>query len=141
MHLEENMKSGPEAIFTTCPMQGCKIIVPESFFKELLSPKMFERYKYYFKKSFIDKQKHCKWCPGPGCTYGCEFHSDKQIDVECECGYDWCFFCLKKAHKPISCDLLDKWYERIQGSEDDTTLWIKLNTKTCPKCKVQIQKN
>ena len=24
---------------------------------------------------------------------------------------------------------------------DDTEVWIKLNTKNCPKCKVQIQKN
>ena len=30
--------------------------------------------------------------------------------------------------------MLQKWYDRIKGGEDDTGIWIKLNTKPCPKC-------
>ena len=59
----------------------------------------------------------------------------------CNCGNDFCFKCLKKAHRPITCELLQKWYDKIQGGEDDNSLWIKLNTKPCPKCKIHIQKN
>jgi hypothetical protein len=32
--------------------------------------------------------------------------------------------------------LLQLWYDRIKGGNDDTEVWIKLNTKNCPKCKV-----
>lgn len=82
--------------------------------------------------------KQTKWCPAPDCRYAAEYPSQKQADIVCECGNDWCFKCLKKAHRPINCELLQKWMERLQGGEDDTQIWIKLNTKACPKCKVQI---
>jgi ariadne-1 len=36
-HLKANVALGPDCIFTTCAMQGCKLIVPEQIFKELLS--------------------------------------------------------------------------------------------------------
>ena len=54
-HINAVMAQGPDAILATCPMQGCKLIVPESIFRELLDRKTFERYKYYYMKSFIDK--------------------------------------------------------------------------------------
>ena len=65
----------------------------------------------------------------------------KPTDIVCKCGNDWCFKCLKKAHRPIHCDMLNKWHDRIQVGNDDTDIWIKLNTKNCPKCKISIQKN
>jgi ariadne-1 len=100
------------------------------------------KYKEYFKKSFIEINRLTKWCPSPGCTYAVEYPSMKQTDIVCVgCNGDWCFKCLKKAHRPIHCDLLAKWLNRIDAGNDDTEVWLKLNTKHCPKCKVAIQKN
>lgn len=113
----------------------------DSLFRLLLDHDLYTKYKYYFVKSFIDINKSTKWCPAPNCKFAVEYPSMKQTDIVCKCGNDWCFKCQKKAHRPISCELLQKWFERIQGGEDDTQVWIKLNTKACPKCKVQIQKN
>ena len=67
---------------------------------------MFSKYKYYFKKSFIDNNKQTKWCPAPNCKSAVEYPSLKMTDINCKCGNDWCFKCLKKAHRPIHCDLL-----------------------------------
>jgi len=53
----------------------------------------------------------------------------KATDIVCKCGNDWCFKCLKKAHRPIDCELLVKWCDRINLGQDDTEIWIKLNTK------------
>lgn len=117
------------------------MIVPERLFKDLLDEPAFKKYSYYFKKSFIDINKQTKWCPAPNCKFAAEYPSLKNTDIICRCGNDWCFKCLKKAHRPIHCDLLQKWLDKCAGGDDDSTLWIKLNTKHCPKCKVQIQKN
>lgn len=54
-HVHAMMSQGPEAVMATCPMQGCKLIIPESIFREVLDENMFKRYKYYFIKSYIDK--------------------------------------------------------------------------------------
>ena len=94
----------------------------------------------YFKKSYIDINKQTKWCPNPKCTHAVEYPSMKMADVICLCGQDYCFKCVKKAHRPIHCDILQKWFDRIKNG-DDTDSWIKLNTKQCPKCKTNIQKN
>lgn len=141
-YLQAQFKDGPECILTTCPQAPCKLIVPEAMFKRALTPQQFEMYCYYDRKSLIDISKRAKWCSGPGCTLAYECRTLKQSDVNCkQCGTDWCFSCLKKAHRPIPCDDLVKWLQRINQTEDDTEVWLKLNTKPCPKCKVQIQKN
>lgn len=140
-YLENSVKNGPDSVFSTCPQAKCLLIVPDTLFQNLCSAESFKKYRYYLKKSFIDVSKTTKWCPAPNCKYAVEYPSMKMAEIICKCDYDWCFKCLKKAHRPINCELLAKWYEKIQGSEDDTSIWIKLNTKPCPKCKVQIQKN
>lgn len=137
-YLNNQVASGPDSINTTCPQSGCKLIVPEYFFEKCCTSENYNRYRYYFKKSFIDINKTTKWCPAPNCTYAVEYPSMKPTDVVCKCGNDWCFKCLKKAHRPIHCDMLVKWMDRINLGNDDTDVWIKLNTKHCPKCKVSI---
>ena len=49
--------------------------------------------------------------------------------------------CNEDAHLPIPCELLQTWNERINDEDGDTKMWLKLNTKNCPKCKKPIQKN
>jgi ariadne-1 len=116
--------------------------VTADLFAEVLTSDQFSRYLYYDQKSFIDINKQAKWCPGPACTVAYSSPSLKQADVICGlCGHDWCFKCLKRAHRPIQCDDLVTWLNRINQGQDDNDIWLKLNTKPCPKCKVQIQKN
>ena len=72
----------------------------------------------------------------------CESKYGDAIDINCTtCGLNFCFACTKSAHKPMDCDLLQKWLDRISQGDEDTSNWIKLNTKQCPKCKASIQKN
>lgn len=128
-------------MYTVCPCAPCKLIVPEQLFREVCTEEEVDKYMHYYKKSFIDFNKRAKWCPAPGCKYAAEYPSMKRTDIVCTCGHDWCFKCLKRAHRPISCDELAKWLDRINLGQSDTEIWMKLNTKPCPKCKVTIQKN
>jgi len=96
------------------------------------------KYLKFYKKSYIDISKAAKWCPAPRCKYAVEYPSMRQADINCDCGNDFCFKCLRSAHRPIDCELLAQWVTRIKGDDNDTDIWIKLNTKHCPKCKVAI---
>ena len=59
----------------------------------------------------------------------------------CKCGETFCFGCNHKmAHAPISCEQLEAWEKDFDDGGDED-IWIKLNTKPCPKCKVPIEKN
>ena len=104
-YLSESVKAGPDCVFTICPA-GCKLILTDVLFKDCVSKQLYEKYQAYFVKSYIEFNKTTKWCPAPSCKYACEYPSMKQTDVYCECGNDWCFKCLKKAHRPIGCELL-----------------------------------
>jgi hypothetical protein len=77
--------------------------------------------------------------PAQNCKNVVKYSSMKETDIICKCGNDFSFKCLKKAHRPISCHMLADWYDKIGLEECE--LWIKLNTKPCPKCKVPIEKN
>lgn len=104
-YLSSQLTQGPDCIYTICPCAPCKLIVPNALFKEALSPVNYERFNYYYTKSFVDINKRAKWCPGKGCKVAFEYPSMKQCDIVCEeCGTDWCFKCLRKAHRPIACD-------------------------------------
>jgi hypothetical protein len=52
-----------------------------------------------------------------------------------------CFECSKAAHQPLDCETLKQWLDRMGNSDEDSNLWIKLNTKACPNCKSMIEKN
>lgn len=71
----------------------------------------------------------------------------------------FCFACVSETiHWPIQCDDLEQWKEKIaneiaeldEGEEPEPDgnfndvaqrLWMKANTRPCPKCKAPIEKN
>ena len=112
-YLEAQLKDGPEVVFKICPINPCKLIVSDENFKNLLSPEDFEKYQEFYKKSFISLNKSTKYCPAPGCNNAVSYPSLKQVDIVCKCGNDFCFKCMKPAHRPIDCDLLAEWQTRI----------------------------
>lgn len=56
------------------------------------------------------------------------------------CNKRFCFRCNKPLHYPVSCRLLEIWNVKCKD-ESETANWILAHTKSCPKCKVRIEKN
>lgn len=87
-----------------------------------------------------------KYCPSPGCEF---IIINPRVgagttDVFCDCGYGFCFKCNKDAHVPLDCyyrDLFEQKMKEDSGASDNSELWVKVNTKKCPKCQTPIQKN
>ena len=141
-YLESKVQSGNECVQASCMETTCGNIVSEATFKKLLSHESLLKYRKYLRDSFIDLNRHIKWCPGQNCSMVCESKLGESVSVQCICGTSFCFGCDKMAHKPMDCQTLEKWDKKVKdGAGESGDGWIRLNTKPCPKCKVPIEKN
>jgi len=62
-YLKQRVHEGPGAIFTKCPQFGCNLVVPHSFFNELLEGEELVTYRKWACKSYTDDNKSVRWCP------------------------------------------------------------------------------
>ena len=56
-YLTSKAGDGVESVQTTCPERGCNMIVPERLFRELIDVDLYNRYKDFLVKSFVDLSK------------------------------------------------------------------------------------
>ena len=129
----------------SCPTR----INDESLFDFIDNQDIITKYQQLIIKSFIQLNPMLKWCPGPDCNY--TIHQIQNnvdqaaIQVECICGYEFCFQCSQPFHDPaiVSCDLMEKWISNLPTSEDDskTLAYFQKNIKNCPKCHIPIEKS
>lgn len=69
------------------------------------------------------------------------FSNPPRLKINCTfCQNEICFNCSKLWHDPINCEYLAKW-ELKCTDESETLNWMQLNTRNCPKCQVNIEKN
>ena len=88
----------------TCPgSSSCLTIIKDQSIFELIDNQVDIKTKYeqLIIKSFIQSNPMLKWCPGPDCNYVIRIQADDQaIQVECTCGYEFCFQCSQPYHDP-----------------------------------------
>lgn len=98
----------------------------------------------------VDNSPNLVFCLGKNCPY--TFKSEEkfltaeyklpQMDAICSCGSVVCLKCGGAGHEPLNCKMFADWDDNLQDVLDSLNAdWKKKNTKTCPKCKVDIQKN
>ena len=105
-HLQAKLSMGPEVVFALCPDVKCNMIIPPRIFEQLLEGEELKKYHMHLVNSFVDISKQAKWCPGKDCNLVCEQKKAQTIDIECDCGHEFCFGCTGDAHMPIDCELL-----------------------------------
>ena len=137
---------GADGVYARCPDKGCNLTVPPKIFKKILSDEDYSRYQQFIVKAFVELSYNAKNCIGAGCEYIIANKTDRDVDVECVCGAQFCFGCLEPPHPPIKCELLEKWNERTKDSKGEleaemNAKWLNANSKKCPKCKVPIEKS
>lgn len=142
------LSDGPNCVFTKCPQLRCNVAIPHSMFLAYLPDEPYEdginyreKYLLWHCKQFTDHNKSIKWCPQKNCNYISE-RSDYCLKetVICKCGNSFCFSCGKEDHVPASCKVVEAWLNKEQSDSENLT-WIKANTKPCPKCSSNIEKN
>ena len=128
---------------TPCPLVGCNLYLTRTIFKKCITEKKMQR---IFAKSVIRNftvtNKEIKSCPNPRCNLSIRVQNNIAKELKCQCGTVFCFSCLEESHKPCDCEMARQWLEftKDKGSGEDF-IWIKENTKNCPKCQTPIQKN
>ena len=128
---------------TFCPLSGCNLYLTRAIFKECIKEKKMQR---IFAKSVIRNftvtNKEIKPCPNPKCNISIRVQDKIAKEIKCKCGTVFCFSCLEESHIPCDCEMAKQWldFTKDKGSGEDF-IWIKENTKKCPKCQSPIEKN
>ena len=139
---------GPSCVRTTCPDATCSEIVSDHEFAQALgttSPS-YTKFKNFQLRSFVESNPYTRWCPGRGCERIAYALSPAAMEIEgniakCDaCVTKFCLVCGEEPHAPATCKALVKWNDKCRN-ESETANWILANTKSCPNCKIRIEKN
>lgn len=124
-----------------CPASHCAIVVDEvTVLKLLRQPEVRRKYQFLITSSFVQDHPHLKWCPAPGCSYAILCTNADLRPVTCDCSHTFCFKCCQSPHEPVLCEYLRRWHKKCDD-DSETSNWIHVNTKECPKCRATIEKN
>lgn len=124
-----------------CMSEDCPIRLNDADVARVSFPADAEVWRRYFLESYVDKNKRVKWCPNPrSCSNAAQYEGPDAVEVNCRCGFVWCFRCGHDGHRPASCSQVEAWMAKYSSTKEDSQ-WLIANTKPCPKCKVHIEKN
>ena len=83
-------------------------------------------------------------CIRPNCPFILTLESLGPCNVAtCKCGMRMCWLCRQEAHAPLPCSDLQRWGKVANVGRIDALnfLWEEENTKPCPSCHKNIEKN
>ena len=128
---------------TPCPLDGCNLYLTRTIYKKCITEKQYQRiFAKSVVRNFTVTSKDIKSCPNPRCNLSIKSQGNIAKEIKCQCGTIFCFSCLEESHLPCDCEMAKQWLEftKDKGSGEDF-IWIKENTKRCPKCQFPIEKN
>ncbi|KAL6216092.1 hypothetical protein ACLB2K_009319 [Fragaria x ananassa] len=140
---------GPACLMLRCPEPKCSAAIGPDLIQNvlLMSEKkekdLYDKYKRYLLRSYVENHKKIKWCPAPNCEYAIHFDGVGEMvsyDVSCACSRKYCWNCTEESHRPVDCKTVKKWLLKNQDDSQNGK-WIMVNTKPCPKCNRSIEKN
>jgi len=137
-YVSDKIKDGITTI--NCMMSGCHLILEDSKFVKRHTPTdVYEKYCLFLVKNFTQNHQFLHFCPAPDCEFVLK-NDGARHTLKCKCGKKFCPRCSSEGHFPCSCDTLEKWKKKC-ADDSETYNWLNVNTQSCPKCKVSIEKN
>eukprot|EP00479_Gromia_sphaerica_P013199 TRINITY_DN7260_c0_g1_i1.p1 TRINITY_DN7260_c0_g1~~TRINITY_DN7260_c0_g1_i1.p1 ORF type:complete len:350 (+),score=65.07 TRINITY_DN7260_c0_g1_i1:131-1180(+) len=138
-YLQSEVQNGDKCVNTRCNFYKCDLRVPSEAFKEMLDDVLYKKYKRFIIRAFLSSSKNLVWCPGPGCDMAVQYSGGIR-EIQCSCGHLFCFKCQHQSHRPSNCSDAKQWMSK-NSSDAENANWILANTKVCPRCGTQIEKN
>ncbi|TFK81924.1 hypothetical protein K466DRAFT_501272 [Polyporus arcularius HHB13444] len=131
-----------------CMHDHCRTVVDSRSIAKLVESSVNDRYKELILQSYVGAHPNLRFCPHPGCseTVSCPPGVRSSVTTEVptvRCGQDhvFCFGCgFDSDHRPLICKFVKMWLKNAR-EDAGTSQWIKANTRTCPKCENNIEKN
>lgn len=132
-----------------CPIDDCGHSVSHVDVDRLCDMSTSDIYYRRLMASFVDASDDIIRC----CCHDCDLMFDvyrsyddcrppMAVCAMCKCGWLTCLECGKRGHEPMDCRRYGEWMTKADAIKDDlNSNWVKQNTKKCPQCKTDIQKN
>lgn len=139
--LINEVNKGTSCINVKCPEEKCQCRISDEVFKMFLDEEHWNRYLYLLAKSFIYDCPDFKECTGVDCKTVCYYPGGGSYNVCCPvCKTIFCFKCGTEPHKPATCSMVVEWNKKNRDDAENVK-WLTANTKQCPKCHTNIEKN
>lgn len=135
---------------TRCPAApACNERVRGRMFRSYLPAGVLARLQHFTGIAMLEKRPDLgRLCPTAGCDLVVLLHrgssgrgaasgSTPHLAV-CGNRHSFCYACGHEDHAPASCAELAAWRDK-ERDDGGSALWVKENTKPCPKCKSESQ--
>lgn len=141
-YVKTGIQDGKGCLALQCPTSKCEERLRLTDVRRFcpIGGVLAESYERFLTDSYVDDNPTLAWCRGPGCDRICRAPAPPASHVRCSCGTQWCFSCGEDPHLPVRCEIVKAWRLKNKDEGGDA-LWIVSNTKPCPKCKNNIEKN
>lgn len=117
----------------TCPT--CLVLLPPSESMRLVRDKgLIAKCDRKSLEVALAKMSDFHWCRRCHCG-GLEPVDQQCTDLECDCGSTQCKLCKASGHPGLLCT------EYLASDDYKCEVWKSTETKTCPTCRVAIEKN
>lgn len=150
-YLEDQIyRNGEDCVNTSCPNEECKFFCSHLLIEEICDKKAQEVYYKHLLSHFCKKAPYILPCLGLDCNLFYSIPENvldsslkaPQQNALCECGWSTCLRCGLRGHQPLNCELNQEWVYQMESLLSSlNNNWLKSNTKKCPNCKTDIQKN
>eukprot|EP00940_MAST-03C_sp_MAST-3C-sp2_P003403 g3403.t1 len=129
------------AVGLTCMQSNCKVRIPIDKLEEYGGKTFTSKRNIWYAEDVAVKVAHMRMCPAIDCHNIIDFVCSEEYmlknesetgELECTCGYWFCFLCSREAHAPCSCEEVNDW--RALSSEDAAIERLKAKCKMCPGC-------
>eukprot|EP01112_Ceratiomyxa_fruticulosa_P018754 TRINITY_DN6046_c0_g1_i1.p1 TRINITY_DN6046_c0_g1~~TRINITY_DN6046_c0_g1_i1.p1 ORF type:complete len:581 (+),score=135.14 TRINITY_DN6046_c0_g1_i1:247-1989(+) len=126
-----------------CPNPTCKHIVTYHEVRHVLDPETFSKYEDFLLRAVLGDDPNSRWCPRPNCG-NAMIGSPLNPMIVCpsdKCRFAFCFNCREAWHADATCEQYQQWKAENNEADQRFQNWAKANTKDCPKCHSNIEKN
>jgi hypothetical protein len=127
-----------------CPELQCGIQYSYETIKQILivnkNEKLLERYERFLIQHQLEQMNEFIWCSNPKCQMG-QLNDGGEFNNIVTCIYchkKTCFIHKTKWHEGLTCEEYDA---QTNSDLKQSLKWLNQNTKTCPNCPYQIEKN
>ena len=143
-HLQTQINSG-KSTRIECMTKGCNVLTNEDFVLAIVKDsELREKYQNNCLKDVVTCHSGMRFCPGRYCemvVFTPEPKPMKPQQVHCTgCNSTYCFTCTLDHHAPMDCKSMKDWLKKCHD-DSATTNYLRANTKECPKCGTNIEKN
>lgn len=125
----------------SCLFSSCSHLLGTDVIKAVLPELSAKKAKKLITVKHIRTNRRFRQCGNCDCVAQL-FYGEPPVNVLCRCGNCYCWNCSASDHIPITCDQIKIWMEKgADPAGKLSMMWIKANTKKCPQCQKDIQKN